>query len=66
VCRHYIVWGCNYFDYQFATGRIVWDKCNGNSSFSDCEIAGKHAVVVGRSAILGKPMAMMLLNSFQL
>jgi methylenetetrahydrofolate dehydrogenase (NADP+)/methenyltetrahydrofolate cyclohydrolase len=25
-------------------------------------IAGKHAVVVGRSAILGKPMAMMLLN----
>lgn len=39
VCRHYIVWECNYFDYQFATGRIVWDKCNGNSSFSDCEIA---------------------------
>lgn len=39
VCRRYIVWGCNYFDYQFATGRIVWDKCNGNSSFSDCEIA---------------------------
>ena len=39
VCRHYIVWGCNYFDYQFPTGRIVWDKCNGNSSFSDCEIA---------------------------
>lgn len=33
VCRRYIVWGCNYFDYQFATGRIVWDKCNGNSSF---------------------------------
>ena len=39
VCRHYIVWGCNYFDYKFATGRIVWDKCNGSSSFSDCEIA---------------------------
>lgn len=28
----------------------------------DIEIAGKHAVVLGRSAILGKPMAMMLLN----
>ena len=28
----------------------------------DIEIAGKHAVVVGRSAILGKPMAMMLLQ----
>lgn len=27
------------------------------------EIAGKHAVVVGRSAILGKPMAMMLLQA---
>ena len=26
------------------------------------QIAGKHAVVVGRSPILGKPMAMMLLN----
>lgn len=27
------------------------------------ELEGKHAVVVGRSAILGKPMAMMLLNA---
>lgn len=27
------------------------------------ELAGKYAVVVGRSAILGKPMAMMLLNA---
>ena len=26
-------------------------------------LSGKHAVVVGRSAILGKPMAMMLLNA---
>lgn len=29
----------------------------------DIALAGKHAVVVGRSAILGKPMAMMLLNA---
>lgn len=29
----------------------------------DIEIAGKNAVVVGRSAILGKPMAAMLLNA---
>ena len=28
----------------------------------DIPISGKHAVVVGRSAILGKPMAMMLLG----
>lgn len=37
--KHQIVWGCNYFLYHFGPGRIVWDKCNGNSSFSDCEIA---------------------------
>lgn len=23
VAAHYIVWGCNYFDYEFAPGRIV-------------------------------------------
>lgn len=39
VAKYYIVWGCNYFDYIFSHGRIVWDKCNGASSFSDCEIA---------------------------
>lgn len=39
VSKHQIIWGCNYFDYPFGPGRIVWDKCNGNSSFSDCEIA---------------------------
>lgn len=39
VARHYVVWGCNYFDYRFAPGRIVWDKVNGASSFSDCELA---------------------------
>lgn len=39
VAKHYIVWGCNYYSHIFAPGRIVWDKCNGESSFSDCEIA---------------------------
>ena len=39
VSKHYIIWGCNYYDFHFAPGRIVWDKCNGESSFSDCEIA---------------------------
>lgn len=29
---------------------------------SDIEIAGRHAVIVGRSNIVGKPMAMLLLN----
>lgn len=29
----------------------------------DIDMAGKHAVVVGRSPILGKPMALMLLNA---
>lgn len=39
VSKKYIVFGCNYFDAVFSPGRIVWDKCNGESSFSDCEIA---------------------------
>ncbi|MCH5235533.1 MAG: site-specific DNA-methyltransferase [Muribaculaceae bacterium] len=39
VSKYYIVWGCNYFNYIFAPGRIIWDKCNQSSSFSDCEIA---------------------------
>lgn len=39
VSRHQIVWGCNYFHWHFPPGRIVWDKCNDSSSFSDCEIA---------------------------
>ena len=39
ISKNYIVFGCNYFEYGFAPGRIVWDKCNGSSTFSDCEIA---------------------------
>lgn len=39
VSKNQIVWGCNYFIWEFPPGRIVWDKCNGSSSFSDCEIA---------------------------
>lgn len=39
ISKQQIVWGCNYYDYHFGPGRIIWDKCNGTSSFSDCEIA---------------------------
>ena len=39
VSKHQIIWGCNYYDHQFGPGRIIWDKVNGDSSFSDCEIA---------------------------
>ena len=39
VSKSQIVWGCNYYNYQFGPGRIVWDKVNEESSFSDCEIA---------------------------
>lgn len=39
VSEHQIIWGCNYFDYIFNSGRIVWDKVNYKTSFSDCEIA---------------------------
>lgn len=44
VAKYYIVWGCNYYDYIFAHGRIVWDKCNGSYSFSDCEIAATNLI----------------------
>ncbi len=39
VSKNQIIWGCNYYNYQFGSGRIVWDKVNGASSFSDCELA---------------------------
>ncbi|HEL9623735.1 TPA: site-specific DNA-methyltransferase [Streptococcus suis] len=39
VSKNQIIWGVNYFQYDFGPGRIVWDKVNGESSFSDCEIA---------------------------
>ncbi|MDF2537441.1 MAG: methylase [Herbinix sp.] len=40
VSKNQIIWGCNYYQYVFhGTGRIIWDKCNGESSFSDAEIA---------------------------
>lgn len=39
VSKNQIIWGVNYFQYDFGPGRIVWDKVNGQSSFSDCEIA---------------------------
>lgn len=39
VSKNQIIWGCNYFNYKFGPGRIIWDKVNGSSPFSDCEIA---------------------------
>lgn len=40
VSKNQIIWGCNYYKYIFSgSGRIVWDKCNGENSFSDVEIA---------------------------
>lgn len=39
VAKRWIVWGCNYFEFVFPPGRIIWDKCNQGNSFSDCEIA---------------------------
>ncbi len=39
VSKHQIIWGVNYYDYPFTSGRIIWDKHNGDNDFSDCEIA---------------------------
>lgn len=39
VSKAQIIWGCNYYPYVLGPGRIIWDKCNGDSDQSDCEIA---------------------------
>ena len=38
ISKHQIIWGVNYFN-NLSGGRIVWDKDNGNSIHSDCELA---------------------------
>lgn len=39
VSENQIVWGCNYYDFTFGPGRIIWDKVNQGTSYSDCELA---------------------------
>ena len=39
VSKNQIIWGVNYYDYNFKGGRIVWDKLNGTSDQFGCEIA---------------------------
>lgn len=39
VSKNQIIWGVNYYKFNFSPGRIIWDKVNGDISFSDCEIA---------------------------
>ena len=39
VSVNQIIFGVNYFDYDFRGGRIVWDKLNGDSDQFGCEIA---------------------------
>lgn len=37
--KNQIVWGENYFDHGMGPGRLVWDKVNQKSDYSDVEIA---------------------------
>jgi site-specific DNA-methyltransferase (adenine-specific) len=39
ISKNQIIWGCNYFNYYLGSGRVIWDKVNGCSTQSDCEIA---------------------------
>ena len=39
ISKHQIIWGCNYYDFHQPCGRIIWDKKNDTSTFSNCEIA---------------------------
>lgn len=44
VSQNQIIWGINYFvehrNIPIGSGRLVWDKVNPGTAFSDCEIAG--------------------------
>lgn len=43
VSKNVIIWGANHFieniENKNSSGWVVWDKLNGNSDFSDCELA---------------------------
>ena len=39
ISKNQIIWGCNYYPKYWGSGRIVWDKENGESTQSDCELA---------------------------
>ena len=39
VSKNQIIWGVNYMPIILNGGRIVWNKLNGNVTFSNCEIA---------------------------
>lgn len=41
VSKNQIIWGANFFTEYLPAKQawLVWDKMNGNSSFSDCELA---------------------------
>jgi site-specific DNA-methyltransferase (adenine-specific) len=44
VSENQIIFGINYYNFIHSAGRIIWDKCNDSSSFSDCEIASCSAI----------------------
>lgn len=39
VSQNQIIWGINYYTFIHGPGRIIWDKCNDNSTYSNAEIA---------------------------
>ena len=39
ISKDQIIWGVNYYPYDFGVGRIIWDKLNDHSDQNDCEIA---------------------------
>ena len=43
ISKNQIIWGINYYYRRkirpYSAGRIIWDKCNDGTNFSDCEIA---------------------------
>lgn len=51
VCKYLIIWGENYMKFRQrseSSGRIIWDKVNGDSDYSDCEIAWTNLITSTR------------------
>lgn len=45
VSKEQIIWGINTLSFPVGSGRVIWDKQNVSSSFSDAEIASCSSIV---------------------
>ncbi len=39
ISKYQIIWGCQYYNTNFGSGRIIWDKVNDGANQYSCELA---------------------------